>query len=106
MSITCCDKSCLLDRRPIYADVGCWNLKPCMDCSGLTPSFPIVKFLLLSKATICSGYSKITDTSKIYRWFLKICRWCDHPYGSMEHCLLVVAGSCRRGVSLEGTLKY
>ena len=37
---------------------------------------------------------------------VNICRWFDHPYGSMEHCLLVVAGSCRRGVSLEGTLKY
>ena len=61
MSITCCDKSCLLDRRPIYAGVGCWNLKPCMDCSGLTPSFPIVKFLLLAKATMYSEYSKIVD---------------------------------------------
>ena len=72
MSITCCDKSCLLDRRPIYADVGCWNLKPCMDCSGLTPSFPIVKFLLLAKATMYSGYSKNCGSGGLL--------WC-HPGG-------------------------
>ena len=44
--------------------------------------------------------------SKFVDKFVCICRCFAHPYGSMGHCLLVVAGSCRRGVSLEGTLKY
>ena len=44
--------------------------------------------------------------SKFVDKFVCICRCFAHPYGSMGHCLLVVAGSCRRGVSLEGALKY
>ena len=44
--------------------------------------------------------------SKFVDKFVYICRCFAHPYGSMGHCLLVVAGSCRRGVSLEGALKY
>ena len=80
---------------------------------------------LCSKATLYNAYITdhwpqaiaIGEWGTKNKWFLSlwkrrkkmvlnIYRCFAHPYGSVEHCLLEVASSCRGGVSLEGALSF